>query len=74
MLIAGSLQSQDLPVNPNTGLVSIKDSIEVKNKSLQEVKDVLSKWAYTLIDEANLTKVYKLDNSKQTEKVSIKKM
>ncbi|MFC0775290.1 hypothetical protein [Terrimonas alba] len=63
--------SQELPVNSQTGLVSIKDSIAVKNKSLQEIKNVLSKWAYTLIDEANLNVVYKLDNSKQTEKISI---
>lgn len=63
--------TQDLPTNPQTGLVFINDSIEIKDKSLQEIKDVLSKWAYTLIDAENLNKVYKLDNSKQIEKVSI---
>jgi hypothetical protein len=63
--------AQELPTNPETGLVFIKDSIEIKNKSIQEVKDMMSKWAYTLIDDGNLNKVYKLDNSKQTEKISI---
>ncbi|MES2398102.1 MAG: hypothetical protein V4549_18960 [Bacteroidota bacterium] len=63
--------AQELPTNPETGLVFIKDSIEIKNKSIQEVRDMMSKWAYTLIDDGNLNKVYKLDNSKQTEKISI---
>jgi len=63
--------AQDLPVNPETGLVFIKDSIELKNKSLQDVKDVMSKWSYTLIDIENLKKIYKLDNKKQTENIYI---
>lgn len=63
--------SQELPTNPQTGLVFIKDSIEIKNKSLQEVKEALSKWSYALIDEGNINKIYKLDNSKQTESISI---
>lgn len=71
LVICGETYSQELPVNPQTGLIFIKDSAETNGKSLQEVKDVLSKWAYTLLDEGNLVKVYKLDNSKQTEKISI---
>lgn len=71
IFFAGNLTAQELPTNPQTGLVFIKDSVETTGKSLQEVKGLLSKWAYTLLDEANLTKIYKLDNSKQTEKISI---
>ncbi|HMU46530.1 MAG TPA: hypothetical protein PKC72_09190 [Chitinophagaceae bacterium] len=63
--------AQNLPVNAETGLVFIKDSIELKNKSLQEVKDIMAKWSYTLIDIENLKKVYKLDNKKQTENIYI---
>lgn len=63
--------TQELPRNSQTGLFFIKDSMEVNDKSLQDVKNIMNKWAYTLIDEGNLNKVYKLNNSKQTEKVSI---
>lgn len=71
ILFAGNLAAQELPTNPQTGLIFIEDSVETNGKSLQEVKGLLSKWAYTLLDESNLTKVYKLDNSKQSEKISI---
>lgn len=71
ILLAGNLAAQELPTNPQTGFIFIEDSVETNGKSLQEVKDLLSKWAYTLLDESNLAKVYKLDNSKQTEKIAI---
>lgn len=71
ILITHSVFGQELPINPTTGLVFIKDSIEIKNKSLQEVKDVMSKWSYTLIDIENLKKVFKLDNKKQTENIYV---
>lgn len=63
--------AQDLPVNPQTGLISIKDSIDTKNKSLQEIKEVISKWGGTLMDLDNLKSIYKLNNSKQTETIAI---
>lgn len=71
ILIGVNLFSQESPSNPETGLVFIKDSIEVKNKSLQEIKDFVSKWGNTLLDMENLKQVYKLSNSKQSENISI---
>lgn len=70
-LIGLKTYSQELPTNAQTGLIFIKDSVETNGRSLQEIKDVLSKWAYTLIDEGNLNKIYKLENSKQTEKIAV---
>lgn len=61
--------SQELPINPQTGIISIADSIDIKNKSQQEVKDLLSKWSYTLFDKSNIEKVFKLNNSKQVENI-----
>lgn len=69
--VTNAVIGQGLSVNPASGLVSIIDSVELKSKSLQEVKELMTKWAYTLIDEENLKKIYKLNNSKQTEKVAI---
>jgi hypothetical protein len=63
--------AQELPTNPETGLVFIKDSIEIKNKSLQEVKDIMSKWAHTLMDVENLKRIYDLNNSRQTETIGL---
>lgn len=63
--------AQELPTNPQTGLVSIKDSIDIKNKSIQEIKEMMSKWSYTLIDKENLAKIYSLNNSKQTENIYV---
>jgi hypothetical protein len=63
--------SQELPTSPQTGLVFIMDSIEIKNKSLQEVKDALKNWSYTLNDKGKINGLYKLDNSKQIEVISI---
>lgn len=70
VLIGFKSISQELPTNPE-GFVFIKDSVETNGKALQDVKDILSKWGYTLIDEGNVNKVFKLDNSKQTERISI---
>lgn len=63
--------AQDLPVNPKTGLISIQDSLQLTSPSLREIKDHLTKWGYTLLDEANLKTIYKLNNTKQTEIVAI---
>lgn len=71
IFFAGNIFGQELPTNPATGLVFIKDSIEIKNKSLQEVKDIMSKWSYTLSDIENLKKVFKLDSKRQTENIYI---
>lgn len=71
ILFAGNLAAQELPTNPQTGLIFIKDSIEINGKSLQEVKDILSKWGNTLLDMENLKSVYQLNNSKQTEMVAV---
>jgi hypothetical protein len=63
--------SQELPINPQTGPVSIKDSFEVKNKSLQEIKEMMKNWGHTLIDIESVKQLYKLNNSKQTEMINI---
>lgn len=65
------LFSQDLPTNPQTGLVSIKDSIDIKSRSIQDIKEMMSKWSYTLIDRENLAKIYSLNNRKQTENIYV---
>ncbi|WP_276484660.1 hypothetical protein [Paraflavitalea pollutisoli] len=62
--------SQDLPLN-SAGFVYIGDSIKTNGKSLQEVKSIMSKWAHSLLDQAHISRVYNLNNSKQTESVSI---
>lgn len=54
---------------PNRACLS-EGSVEVKNKSLQEVKVLMKNWGRTL-DMENLKKVYKLNNSKQTEMIVI---
>ena len=69
--IAILIKGQNLPVNSKTGLVSVQDSVILKNNSLQEIKDHLIKWGHTLIDEANVKAIFKLNNAKQTEFVSI---
>lgn len=71
LAIAILTKAQDLPINPQTGLVSIQDSLQLTNSSLQEIKGYLTQWGYTLLDEANLKAVYKLNNAKQTEIVAI---
>jgi hypothetical protein len=71
VLIASAAMSQELPTNPQTGLVSIKDSISIKDKSLQEVKEVMLNWGRTLLDPENLKAVYKLDNAKQIERIAV---
>jgi len=71
ILYSCNLSAQGLPANPQTGLVSIQDSIELKNKTIQEVKDALSKWGNTLMDLDNLKTIFKLNNSKQVENIGI---
>ena len=71
ILLTRIVTAQDLPQNPKTGLVSIRDSINVKGKSLQEIKNILSGWGNTLMDETNLNTVFNLKNSKQTERIFI---
>lgn len=69
--ISLNLWSQELPHNPKTGLISILDSVEIYDATFQELKDAVKNWGFTLLDQDNLSKIYKLDNSKQTEKVAI---
>ena len=64
-------RSQDLPINPSTGLISIADSMDLKGKAVDQVKTVMTNWGHTLLDMENLKEVYKLDNSRQTETISI---
>lgn len=73
LLIAFSLNvfPQDLPTNKQTGLVFIKDSFDVKSKSLQEVRELMKNWGATFYNTESLKKIYKLNNSKQTENISI---
>ena len=71
ILIGLKAFSQELPTNPQTGLVSIKDSFDVKNKSLQEVKTLMKDWGITFNNIESLKKIYKLNNSKQTENINI---
>lgn len=63
--------SQDLPTNPATGLVSITDSIDLKGKTVEQVKEAITGWGHALLDNDNLKQVYKLDDSKQTENIYI---
>lgn len=69
LCIAQSSFCQELPTNPKTGMISLNDSIEVIGKSQQEIKDLLSKWSYTLFDKSNIERVFKLSNSKQVENI-----
>jgi hypothetical protein len=62
---------QDLPINPATGLVSITDSIDLKGRTVEQVKEAMTNWGHTLLDIDNLKQVYKLDDSKQTENIYI---
>jgi hypothetical protein len=71
VLIASSAMSQEFPINPETGLVSMKDSIDLNDKSLTEVKDAINKWGLTLVNPEDLKGVYKLDNAKQAEMVAL---
>ena len=68
---ATNVLGQELPTNPQTGLVSISDSIQLKDKSLPEVKDALQKWGNSLMDGDNLKRVFKLNNSNQMEIVTV---
>jgi len=70
-LCISQVNCQDLPTNPATGLVTIIDSIDLKGKTVEQVKDAMANWAHTLLDIDNLKQVYKLDDSKQTENVYI---
>jgi len=63
--------AQDLPVNPATGLVSIIDSVDLKGKTVEHIKEAMTNWGHTLLDFDNLKQVYKLDDSKQTENIYI---
>jgi hypothetical protein len=65
------MYSQDLPTNPLTGLVSVIDSVDLKGKSVEQVKEAMTNWGHTLLDIDNLKQVYKLNDSKQTENIYI---
>jgi hypothetical protein len=71
VLFCAQVFCQDLPINPSTGLVSIIDSIDLKGKSVEQVKEAITNWGHTLLDIDNLKQVYKLDDSKQTENIYI---
>jgi len=65
------MYSQDLPTNPLTGLVSVIDSVDLKGKTAEHIKEAMTNWGHTLLDIDNLKQVYKLDDSKQTENIYI---
>jgi hypothetical protein len=71
ILMSLRMYSQDLPTNPLTGLISITDSVELKGKTVEQVKDAMTNWGHTLLDADNLRQVYNLDNSSQTENIYI---
>jgi hypothetical protein len=63
--------SQDLPTNPTTGNISITDSVDLKGKKVEQVKEIMMSWGHTLLDGDNIKQVYKLDESRQTESIYI---
>jgi hypothetical protein len=70
-LFCSELFGQDLIINPSTGLISIIDSMDLKGKTLEQVKTAIANWGHSLLDMDNLKDVFKLDNSRQTETVGI---
>ena len=71
LIVTTISNGQDLPTDPQTGLVWVHDSVDVNSSNLQEVKDYLTKCGHTLLDGDNLKAIFKLNNAKQTEMVAI---
>lgn len=62
---------QNLPVNPATSLVSIRDSIQFPKESSFNFNDFLSGWSTYIGNKANLTKIYKLNPVNEAIAVSM---
>jgi hypothetical protein len=69
LLLFNSLKTfgQDLPLNPNTGLISIIDSVEVKKVSVSEIKRFLSmNWKKYFLDKNTRENLYKLNHKEES--------
>lgn len=62
---------QELPINPITRLVSITDSANLTDKTIEQVKAAITDWGHSLLDIDNVKDVFRLDNSRQTQTIGI---
>lgn len=66
LLFAICLQGQDLPVNPLTNFVSIRDTISLNSVSAKDFKGIIAKWRNYLGQQSNIEKIFSLKSKDET--------
>lgn len=66
ILIKSNVFAQDLPTNPATGLVSIRDTISLKDVSEKDFKPIISNWKNYLSQKTNVDKLFSVKSKQET--------